>query len=365
MNLQLIAALTLLASSAVAAPMVSPVRGVGLPVAGMSAVSAAGAVRMAPSAMTAAPLAAHASLAAAPAAASALNAAPAAAPASPESALVSLEKVAAPIAENAGLVQQLGLNNQRFDGSNAMPVNDGLPFAAPNQHESWYDNQTGAYETQATKIKKALQLAMSNPLASAIKNALPQNTLYRVDNSWNWTLPAAVRSMGDDAEKAHENTPLIVFHQNALKQFSPELLAAKMAGMWARHMYREKIPASAEKTYVEHSVAIRVFMALTGSTASWWNGNKDYQTGSNWRGEKFFEMYNHYFFWVQGRNYPNVRQGPFFKEKIMQNSGTPVIDADARGRKTLFQRANAGEISNAAAEQAQQSFDGFVSNETR
>ena len=137
----------------------------------------------------------------------------------------------------------------------------------------------------------------------------------------------------------------------------PEFLAAKLASMWVRHLYKDSIPASAEKTYIEGSVLVRVFMGLTGSTAQDWNGAKDYFI----RGT--FELYRHFYHWIQGFRFANVRQGPYFLNKIMRAEGDPSIDADARGRMTLYQRAQAGQIDGQAAEAAQRRFDGFVANE--
>ena len=305
----------------------------------------------------AAPLAAVAGAAAfAPRAALSLQAvAPVAAPLAAQSApaaLSSLKAVAAPLAADVPSARAALAAGSQFDGTAQ------LPHSSPDDAYQWYDRHTGENETQTSKIRKAYQLAMSNPLAAAIKNAMPQNTVYRVDNNrGNWYLHTAVRSQGDDPEKMAERSAVVVFNHNALQQLSPEFLAAKLASMWARHMYREKIPASAEKTYVEGSVLVRVFMALTGSTAQWWNGDKDYQVADT------FEIYRHFYFWAQGHRFDNVRQGPYFKDKIMAAAGKPEIDADARGRRTLYQRAQTGELSEGAAEQGQAAFDGFTSNE--
>ncbi|MFI5345143.1 MAG: hypothetical protein ACHQ51_02100 [Elusimicrobiota bacterium] len=271
----------------------------------------------------------------------------AAAPARP--AIAAVRSLAAPIPGDDSGAQARAASQSQFDGA--------LPYSAPDSDGQWYDRHTGEYETQTTKIKKAYDLALSHPLAAAIKNALPRNTVYRVDNDpGSWYLHTSVRTQGDDAEKANE-AALVVFNRNALQQLSPEFLAAKLASMWVRHMYRDTMPASAEKTYIEGSVLTRVFMGLTGSTAQNWNGAKDYFIDGT------FELYRHFYNWIQGFRYPNVRQGPYFLNKIMHAEGDPSIDADARGRMTLFQRSSAGQISAEQAQAAQQRFDGFVANE--
>ena len=60
-----------------------------------------------------------------------------------------------------------------------------------------------------------------------------------------------------------------------------------------------------------------------------------------------------------------MRQGPYFKNKIMKSEGDPSIYTDERGRRTLFQRASDGEINDAAATRGQEKFDAFVNNERR
>jgi hypothetical protein len=265
--------------------------------------------------------------------------------------------------QNASPENQFNAGRQAFDGFGQ--------YDNPDTQYSWYDAHTGQYETQASKIKKALDLALSHQLGGAIKNALPYNTLYRVDNDARFD-DYTVRTTGDDAEQPSAMGPLVIFKHSALRQLSPEYLAAKLASMWARHLYRETMPVSAEKTYVEGSVFVRVFMGLTGSNSGWWNGDKDrivpvpghYDQSGTWVTQNF-EAFLHQYFWRQGSNYQDVRQGPYFKDKIMGAQGQPDIDADARGRRTLFQRAQNGEISQDAAAAAQQRFQGFVSNEHR
>lgn len=307
-----------------------------------SALSAAPAVSAAPA--LSAPVAA-------PAASLPMAAAPiplAAAPVTAAPALDGLRAAASQPADPAGRVP-LDAGRARFDGAE---------FAPPDSVSGWYDQHTGAWETQTSKIKKAYDLALTHPLAAGIKNALSRNTVYRVDNSLgDWYLHTAVRTQGDDNEKTNEPDALVVFNHNALVQLSPEFLAAKLASMWVRHLYRDTLPASAEKTYIEGSVMVRVFMGLSGSTAQNWNGDKDYFI----RGT--FELYRHFYHWIQGFRFANVRQGPYFLNKIMRAEGDPSIDADARGRMTLYQRAQAGQIGPEAAEAAQHRFDGFVSNE--
>lgn len=301
--------------------------------------------------LTAAPaIAAAPALSAAPALAAAPSAAiPAAAAPVPGAPALSVLRNAAPVD---------GPTPANFDSGAA--AFDGSQFAPPDNFSGWYDQHTGQYETQTSKIKKAYDLALTHPLAAGIKNGLSRNTVYRVDNSGGpWYLHTAVRTQGDDNEKANEPDALVIFNHNALVALSPEYLAAKLASMWVRHLYRDTIPASAEKTYVEGSVLIRVFRDLTGSTAQNWNGAKDYFLNGT------FELYRHFYHWIQGFRFANVRQGPYFLDKIMHAQGDPTIDTDARGRMTLFQRAQAGQITPEAAEAAQHRFDGFVSNEQR
>lgn len=325
------------AAAVLSAPaMAAPFAAAALPASAPSAAPAAAAPVAAPAAVAPAPAA---FLAAAPAFVRA--AAPADGPSRPSD---------GPSRPAASSAKSLAASESGFDGA--------LPYAAPDNIGQWYDQHTGEYESQTTKIKKAYDLALSHPLAAAIKNALPRNTVYRVDNNaGNWYLHTSVRTQGDDAEKTGEPNALVVFNHNALQQLSPEFLAAKLASMWARHMYRDTMPASAEKTYIEGSVLTRVFMGLTGSTAQNWNGSKDYFLNGT------FELYRHFYNWIQGFRYPNVRQGPYFLNKIMHAEGDPAIDADDRGRMTLFQRSQAGQISAEQAQAAQQRFDGFVANE--
>jgi hypothetical protein len=271
-------------------------------------------------------------------------------------AMPALTQIAAPTAD-AAAVPTLAANS--FDGSAQPAAAAPLPYDAPSQSASWYDRHTGGLESQASKIKKALQLAMSHPKAAAIKNGMSQNTLYRVDNTGRGLTPqSSVRTQGDDPERPGE-TPLVVFHADALTQLSPEFLAAKLASMWTRHFYKDSIPVSAEKTYIEGSVMIEVFRALTQSTAQWWNGAKDFFSFGN------FEIYRHFFHWVQGfeSRFSNVRQGPYFHDKIMNAEGDPDIATDDRGRRTIYQRVRDGDVSADAGTAAQQKFDGFVSNE--
>jgi len=272
-----------------------------------------------------------------------------------------LERAAMPPqSQNAAPQAQFNAGRQAFDGFGSVDN--------PDTQYSWYDAHTGQYETQASKIKKALDLALSHRLGAAIKNGLKYNTLYRVDNDARFD-DYTVRTTGDDPEQA-ASEPLVIFKHSALRQLSPEYLAAKLASMWARHLYRETMPVSAEKTYVEGSVMVRVFMGLTQSNSGWWNGDKDrvvsvpghYDNSGTWVTQNF-ETFLHQYFWRQGFNYQDVRQGPYFKDKIMGAQGQPDIDADARARRTLFQRAQSGEISQDEAAAAQQRFQGFVSNE--
>jgi hypothetical protein len=339
--------LAAIAAPAHAAITAVPVSGLSVPRASFGAAASVSAARSALSVSAGRSL-----LAAAPVAAAApLTAASVKAEAGPV-ALRSLERISAPASVDGV---------RAFDGAKPVDIAaDGLPFSAPQTDPStgWYDRYTRQRETQASKIKKALTLALETQLGGAIKGALKENTLYRVDNKpGRWYLESAVKTQGDDPEKAREKTPLVVFNHNALAQLSPEFLAAKLAGMWARHLYRDTIPASAEKTYIEGSVATRVFMALTDSTADNWNGALDYAVGNT------FHFYQHFYHWVQGLSLSNVRQGPYFANKIVQAEGDPVIDADPRGRQTLYSRARSGQISDAAAADAQTRFDGFVSNE--
>lgn len=377
MNLKPFMAFVVLAaaSSAAAQVVIAPIRGsvpvlaaagaaVSAPLSVSAAPSLSAAALSAPSlsaALAAPSLPVHLPGAVAPGAAVPAPAlVPAASPAAPR-AIDSAKSLAAPVPGGASASQARAASVRQFDGGPAASPagEDGPAYSAPDNSAEWYDRHTGEYETQTTKIKKAYQLALSHPLAAAIKNGLTRNTVYRVDNSpGDWHLHTAVRTQGDDPEKA-EADALVVFNHNALQQLSPEFLAAKLASMWVRHLYRDTLPASAEKTYVEGSVLVRVFMGLTGSTAQNWNGAKDYYIGGT------FELYRHFYHWIQGFRFANVRQGPYFLNKIMRAEGDPSIDADARGRMTLFQRAQAGQIDAAQAEAAQHRFDGFVANERR
>jgi hypothetical protein len=349
------------AASSAAAQIVVPIRAAA-PSALSAGVFAAPSALAAPglqAAMAASAFAPSLSVALPAAAAPALNAA------APAPALAGAPSAAIPVAgapalgllRNAASSIPNGPSPADF-GAAGRAQFDGAAFAPPDNVSGWYDSHTGQWETQTTKIKKAYDLALTHPLAAGIKNGLPRNTVYRVDNSGgNWYLHTAVRTQGDDNEKANEPDALVIFNHNALVQLSPEYLAAKLASMWVRHLYRDTLPASAEKTYVEGSVLVRVFMGLTGSTAQNWNGSKDYFTSGT------FEVYRHFYNWIQGFRFANVRQGPYFLDKIMHAQGDPSIDADERGRMTLFQRSQAGQITPQAAEAAQHRFDGFVSNE--
>jgi hypothetical protein len=229
------------------------------------------------------------------------------------------------------------------------------PVAAPDDHFTWYDRTTGARETETSKIRKTYQLALSNPRAKAIKENLPVNTLYKVQKGDN---PFYARTTGDDMERPGEEAA-VIFDEWALRNLSPAFLASTLASMWVRHLYRDVVPQSAEKTYMEGSVLIRTFMELSGSTARNWVGRLDHWVKNN------FQIYRHFYHWVKGFQYDNVRQGPYFKEKIMGAKGDPAIHTDARGRKTLFQRAQAGEISEEAAQAGQEKFEQFVRTEQR
>lgn len=234
---------------------------------------------------------------------------------------------------------------------------DASSFDLPDNQSAWYDKFTGRYETEATKIKKSLELALSNPMAKAIKDNLASNTLYRVERAR--AINYVARTIGDNPEKPWETEAAVIFTAKALRELSPHYLASKLAGLWARHLYKNEIPESAEKTYVEGSIFVRVFMALTGSTSQRWVGDLDYWNNGN------FEAYKHFYHWIQGFRYDNVRQGPYFKDKIMREQGDPVIYAEEEGRKTLFQRAQSGQISDAAATRGQEKFDAVVKVERR
>ena len=370
MNKTIAVIVALAAATAASAQVVVPIR-----VAAPSALSAgivAAPSALAPTALraAAAPSVLAPSLSAVMAAAPALSAAPAAAAAAPVlsavPALAPAPSAGIPAAAAAPGAPALSIlrNAAPSDGPTPAAVDaagaafDGSQFAPPDNFSGWIDQHTGQWETQTSKIKKAYDLALTHPLAAGIKRGLARNTVYRVDNSNGpWYLHTAVRTQGDDNEKANEPDALVIFNHNALVALSPEYLAAKLASMWARHFYRDTIPASAEKTYIEGSVLIRVFRDLTGSTAQNWNGAKDYFLNGT------FELYRHFYHWIQGFRFANVRQGPYFLDKIMHAQGDPTIDADARGRMTLFQRSQAGQITPQAAEAAQHRFDGFVSNE--
>lgn len=257
---------------------------------------------------------------------------------------------------NLGQITGQVYDNQRVNARPGSPV-DASSFDLPDTKSAWYDKFTGRYETEATKIKKSLELALTNPMAKAIKDNLASNTLYRVERARVFNFVA--RTIGDNPEKPWETEAAVIFTAQALRDLSPHYLAAKLAGLWARHLYKDQIPQSAEKTYVEGSIFIRVFMALTGSTSQRWVGDLDYWNNGN------FEAYKHFYHWIKGFQYDNVRQGPYFKDKIMKQEGDPVIYADENGRATLFQRAQAGEISDAAATRGQEKFDAVVSVERR
>jgi hypothetical protein len=253
---------------------------------------------------------------------------------------------------SAGDMHQAGMSLQNaFTGGQSFASSDQV--AAPDDSNSWLDPATGQYETETSKIRKAYQLALTNPRAKAIKDNLPVNPVYKVQKG-NSAFYA--RAEGDDPEKPGEEAA-VVFDQWTLQNLSPHFIAANLASMWVRHLYRDAVPQSAEKTYMEGSILIRVFMELTGSTASNWVGNLDYWLGGN------FEIYRHFYSWAQGFQYPDVRQGPYFKWKIMGARGDPTIHTDERGRRTLFQRAQAGEIGDQAATQGQGKFDQFVGTE--
>lgn len=222
----------------------------------------------------------------------------------------------------------------------------------PDQGRAWLDRHTGRYETEASKLGKALELAMSSALGAAIKSGLPVNPLYRVEPSDGPGLYA--RSTGDDPERPGEELA-VVFTDWSVRNLSPYLLAAKLASMWGRHLLMDKLPQSAEKTYAEGSLFVRVFMELTASTFDHWRGDLDQRAGQTFHG------YQHAYWWAQGFRYDDVRQGPYFKRKIMGAEGDPAIYADARGRVTLFQRKDSIGDEKAAAGQAE--FDLFVRNE--
>jgi hypothetical protein len=372
MNKSIAVLAALVAASSVSAQVVGRVAVVSPAMPTFSAAPSASAIHglqaaMAPSAfapsLSAAPLLAAPALAAAPAVAAAAAAPIAASPAAGVPAAAVPAVVAAPagapalgLLRNAAASVPNGPSSSDFASGRASF--DGAQFAPPDNVSGWVDQHTGQWETQTSKLKKAYDLALTHPLAAGIKNGLSRNTVYRVDNSGgNWYLHTAVRTQADDNEKTNEPDALVIFNHNALQQLSPEYLAAKLASMWVRHLYRDTLPASAEKTYVEGSVLVRVFKDLTGSTAQTWNGSKDYFIGGT------FELYRHFYNWIQGFRFANVRQGPYFLDKIMHAQGDPSIDTDARGRMTLFQRSQAGQITPEAAEAAQHRFDGFVSNE--
>lgn len=284
----------------------------------------------------------------------------AATPAAP-TAMSGLEQVAAPFA--AGMQEGPRASadvqlTQAFDGARAI-----VPASDLDGSGTWLDDHTGQWETQQTKVRKAFQLAMSHPVAAAMKNGMTQNTVYKVDNSgWSSDVGYVARSYGDDPE--HPNEPaMVVFTREALKQLSPAALAAHLAKMWTFHKYRDAVPASAEKTYMGHSVMIRVFKSLTNSQGQqYWNYDQDMPTWNS-IGQRTFAIFSHWFHWSQGFSFQNVRQGPYFLNKIMRSEGDPAIDTDARGRMTLHQREQAQQIDGQKATNAQGVFDGFVSNE--
>lgn len=247
-------------------------------------------------------------------------------------------------------------------GHSAVPQGRGPEgLSSPDTERSWYDYTTGEYETQASKIRKTLELAAADSLGGALKNAIPFNTLYEVDNSWEarYSPSYIARTIGDDPEDrwTRAEDAAVIFTDWAVRNLSPHFLAAKLASMWMRQLYRDDIPESAEKTYVEGSVFARVFKSLTGSTARDWNGARDWWNNGN------FEAYRHYYHWLKGFAYDNVRQGPYFLEKIMRAVGDPWIHTSERGRKTLYQRAQDREITEEQATEGQAKFDTFVNAE--
>jgi len=255
-------------------------------------------------------------------------------------------KLSASEAHGAGVA----LENAVTGGQSFVPAS---LVSAPDDTWSWFDPFTKQRETETSKLRKTYQLALTNSKAKAIKDNLPVNTVYKVQKGDN---PFYARAEGDDPEIPGQEAA-VIFDEWALRNLSPHFLAANLASMWVRHLYRDVVPQSAEKTYMEGSILIRVFMELSGSTARNWVGRLDHWLRDN------FQIYRHFYHWVKGFQYDNVRQGPYFKDKIMGAQGDPSIHTDARGRKTLFQRARAGEISDQAAQAGQEKFDQFVRTE--
>ncbi|MDD5627965.1 MAG: hypothetical protein PHU21_02795 [Elusimicrobia bacterium] len=288
--------------------------------------------------------------------ASPVAAAPQALPLSPEAsqrigaAVQNISERGAQLAPSEAHGAGIALENAITGGQSFAPA---ASVSAPDDYFGWYDRSTGQRETETSKLRKTYQLALTNPRAKAIKDNLPVNTVYKVQKGDN---PFYARTEGDDPERPGEEAA-VIFDEWALHNLSPHFLAATLASMWVRHLYRDVVPQSAEKTYMEGSVLIRTFMELTGSTSRNWVGRLDHWLKDN------FQIYRHFYHWVKGFQYDNVRQGPYFKEKIMGAKGDPTVHTDARGRKTLFQRAQAGEISEEAAQAGQEKFDQFVRTE--
>lgn len=357
MNIKLLAALLLAAAPASALPSFR------LPAARVSRASVRLAPAVAPgAALRAGGVAAPAAFAARPAIVSAQPAIGADAGVE-VTAQAALERAAVPADAAAAPAERAHASARAFDGviEDAQPVSFGAP-RLPMQQVAWRDKHTGQWESEASKIKAALNLALSHPLAAAIKKGLPYNTEYRVEDTFldNYQGLPVVRTTGADAE-APKELPMIVFNRQALAELSPAYLASRMAAMWANHLYRDTIPVSAERTYIEGSVMARVFSGLTKSGIKSWNSALDRQvwTSQGWRGEVWMHFYN----WMQGFQFKDARMGPYFKQNIMAAQGEPTIHVDKRGRMTLYQRQQAKQIMPDVAAAAQKLFGMFLATE--
>ncbi|MBI4377413.1 MAG: hypothetical protein HY549_13315 [Elusimicrobia bacterium] len=237
----------------------------------------------------------------------------------------------------------------------------------PDNRVTFFDQFTGRHVTEVDKLKMAKDMAASSRLGSVIFRALSNaqiNPLFRVENAHGPVYYA--RSLGDDPEISNETERLYVFTDWAIRYLSPQALAADLAAMAVRHFYSDKIPESAEKTYVEGSVRNRVFAQLTNSDERQWAGELDTLVGRDEDGDPVFSIWEHYFFWIQtaGASVDDVRLGRYFKDKIVLGQSRPdVFIRDRRAQTTLFQRSQAGQISDAAATAGQEKFAGFVQNE--
>lgn len=238
----------------------------------------------------------------------------------------------------------------------------------PDNNYSWADRFTNQVETQATKIGKARDLALTHPLTAKIYERLEQNgarPIYKVvptDNADYYS-----RVLGDDPEIPGERENVVILTSWILPNLSLESIAADIASQFASLWYGKyngaPVRQSAEKNYIKGSVLSQVFAYLSGSTPSRWVGRLDHRVGATRRGEPIFRIYQHYNSWLMtaGQGVETVRTGNYFLNKIIRQEGYPYILTDARGRQTLYGRLQSQDITDQEATIGQKTFAEFVS----